>query len=47
MNKAELVAAIAEKTNVTKKAAEESLDALVEVMSEELKKGGKDRKSVV
>ena len=41
MNKAELVAAIAEKTNVTKKAAEESLDALVEVMSEELKKGGK------
>ena len=41
MNKAELVAALAAKTNTTKKAAEESLDALVEVVTEELKEGGK------
>ena len=41
MNKSELVAAIAEKTEDTKKAAEESLNALVEVITEELKKGGK------
>lgn len=41
MNKSELVAAISEKTNTTKKAAEESLDAIVEVVTEELKKGGK------
>lgn len=41
MNKAELVAAIAGKTNVTKKLAEDSVNAFVEVVTEELKKGEK------
>lgn len=41
MNKAELVAAVAEKANVTKKAAEESVNAFVEVVTEELVKGEK------
>ncbi len=41
MNKSELVAAIAEKTEGTKKAAEASLNALVDVITGELKKGGK------
>ena len=41
MNKAELVAAIAGKTNVTKKMAEESVNAFVEVVTEEMKKGEK------
>ena len=41
MNKAELVAAIATKTGATKKCAEESLNALVDVISAELKKGDK------
>ena len=41
MNKSELVKAIAERTESTKKAAEESVNALVEVISKELKKGGK------
>lgn len=41
MNKAELVAAIADKTNTTKKIAEESVNAFVEVLTEEMKKGEK------
>lgn len=41
MNKGELVTAISEKTNTTKKSAEESLNAFIEVVTEELKKGGK------
>ena len=41
MNKAELVSAIAEKTNTTKKSTEESLDALVEVITNTLAKGDK------
>lgn len=41
MNKGELVTAISEKTNTTKKIAEEFLNAFIEVVTEELKKGGK------
>lgn len=41
MNKTELVAAMAEKTGLSKKDAEASLKAFVEVVGEELKKGGK------
>lgn len=41
MNKGELVNAISEKTGVSKKAAEVSLNALTEIISEELKKGEK------
>ncbi len=41
MNKGELVAALAAKTGSTKKSAEASLDALVEIATAELKKGGK------
>lgn len=41
MNKAELVAAIAEKTEFSKKDAEKALKAFVDVVTEELKKGGK------
>ena len=41
MNKAELVAAVAAKTGETKKAAEASVDAFVEVVKETLKKGEK------
>ncbi len=41
MNKAELVAAIAAKTGDTKKAAETSLNAFVDVVTEELRKGEK------
>ena len=41
MNKAELVAAIATKTGATKKNAEESLNAMVEVISTALKKDDK------
>lgn len=41
MNKSELVAALSEKTGTSKKGAEESLNALVEIVTEELKKGGK------
>ena len=49
MNKTELVAAIAEKTELSKKDAEKALKAFEEVVAEELKKGEKiqDRKSVV
>lgn len=38
MNKGELVNAISEKTQVSKKAAEVSLNALTEIIAEELKK---------
>ena len=41
MNKAELVEAMAKKTNATKKATEESLNALVDVVTKTLKKGDK------
>ena len=41
MNKAELVAAIAEKTELSKKDAEKTLKAFVDVVTDELKKGEK------
>jgi DNA-binding protein HU-beta len=41
MNKTELVAAIAEKTELSKKDAEKALKAFTEVVAEELKKGEK------
>lgn len=41
MNKAELVTAMAEKTELSKKDAEKALKALVDVVTEELTKGGK------
>ena len=41
MNKTELVAAIAEKTQLTKKDSEMALKAFIDVVSEELKKGEK------
>ena len=41
MNKSELVAALAEKTEMTKKSAEASLNALVEIVTDELKNGEK------
>ena len=41
MNKSELVEAMAKKTTETKKATEESLNALTEVITEELAKGEK------
>ena len=41
MNRSELVAALAEKTGSSKKAADDSLRALLEVISEELKNDGK------
>lgn len=41
MNKTELVAAIAEKTELTKKDAEKALVAFTEVVAEELKAGNK------
>lgn len=41
MNKAELVEAMAKKTGATKKATEESLNALVEEITKALKKGDK------
>ena len=54
MNKAELVAAIADKTELSKRDAEAALKAFTDVVTEELKKGEKiqlvgfgDRKSVV
>ena len=39
MNKAELVAAVAAKTGETKKAAEETVNAFVSVVTEALKSG--------
>ena len=41
MNKAELIAAIAAKTGDTKKSAEETLNAFVDVVTEALVKGDK------
>ena len=41
MNKTELVAAISEKTELTKTASEKALKALIDVVAEELKKGEK------
>ncbi len=41
MNKAELVAAVADKAGISKKDAEESVKAFTEVITEELKKGEK------
>ena len=41
MNKAELVEALANKTGETKKSAEASLNAFVEVVTDSLKKGEK------
>ena len=41
MNKSELVAAIAAKTGETKKSAEASLNAFIEVITETLEKGDK------
>ena len=41
MNKAELIAAMAAKTGATKKAAEESVNAFVEVVTDSLKKESK------
>ena len=42
MNKTELVAALAEKTQLPKKNAELALNAVVEVITESLSKGGAD-----
>ncbi len=41
MNKAELIAAIAEKANVSKKVAEDTLNAFVDTVSAQLKKDDK------
>ena len=41
MNKTELVAAVAEKAELSKKDAEKALKAFTDVVTEELKKGGK------
>ena len=41
MNKSELVSAIAAKTEMTKKDSEKALQAFIEVVTEELGKGGK------
>lgn len=41
MNKTELVAAIAEKTELSKKDAEKAVKAFTDVVAEELKKGDK------
>ena len=41
MNKTELVAAISEQTELTKKDSEKALKALIDVVAEELKKGEK------
>ncbi len=41
MNKTELVAAIAAKTELSKKDSEKALKAFIEVVTEELKKGDK------
>jgi DNA-binding protein HU-beta len=41
MNKTELVAAMAEQTQLSKKDTEEALKAFIDVVAAELKKGGK------
>ena len=42
MNKTELVAAMAERAELSKKDSEKALKAFVDVVAEELKKGGED-----
>ena len=42
MNKTELVAAIADKTELSKKDSEKALKAFIDVVGEELKKGEKN-----
>ena len=46
MNKAELIAAVAAKTGETKKAAEASVNAFVDVVTDALKKGDKVKVSI-
>lgn len=41
MNKTELIAAIAEKSGLTKADSKKALDAFIETVSSEMKKGGK------
>ena len=41
MNKSELIVAISEKTSESKKAAEANLDAITDIITEELKNDGK------
>ena len=41
MNKAELIAAVAENADITKKDAEKAVKAFIDVVTEELKKGEK------
>lgn len=41
MNKTELIAALAKKTDMSKKDAEKAVSAFIEVVTEELKKGEK------
>ena len=41
MNKTELIAAVAEKAELTRKDAEKALKAFTDVVADELKKGGK------
>lgn len=41
MNKAELIAAVAEQAGLSKKSAGEAIEALTDVVTAELKKGGK------
>ena len=41
MNKAELIAAVAENAELTKKDAEKAVKAFIEVVTDELKKGEK------
>ena len=41
MNKTELIAAVAEKAEISKKDAEKAVKAFTDVVSEELKNGGK------
>ena len=41
MNKTELVAAVAEQADISKKDAEKALEAFVDVVTEEMKKGEK------
>ena len=43
MNKTELVAAVAEQADISKKDAEKVLKAFVDVVTEEMKKGEKDQ----
>ena len=46
MNKAELVAAVAEKAEISKKDAEAAVKAFTDVVAEELKKGEKIQQTV-